>query len=331
MIGLTHLRQPPAVCGLVRSTSCFLSPIFFISVRKRSWVARANDRLDEAGFDSNLHAAIRAASIRFEETLRPDPLFIDPYAECLVSSEVGNPGKKQQQRASLSSLHYRLATKFIDDKILDEISRLEELRQIVLLTDGMDTRPYRLNWPRSTVIYDISPEAVFKAAYGKLQGGGAKVSKTCMMIHASLESSDLQTLLPRKGFSGYKPSLWALQGLPLATLADFEDILSTVSSLAMKGCLFIGELPGCLLGTEFDNKLATQRWMEKLFLNHGFRVSVVNYAEVARNVLGGPEEKPFNVLFVARQLRLSDAQVEAWRSHVERIDEEGDEEGFEEL
>ncbi|KAL0916346.1 hypothetical protein M5K25_013849 [Dendrobium thyrsiflorum] len=331
MIGLTHLRRPPVVCGLVRSTSCFLSPIVFISARKRSWVARANDRLDGAGIDSNLNAAIRAASIRFEETLRPDPLFIDPYAECLVSSEVGNPGKKQQQRTSLSSLHYRLATKFIDDKILDEISRLEELRQIVLLADGMDTRPYRLNWPRSTVIYDISPEAVFKAASGKLQGGGAKVSKTCMMIHASLESSDLQTLLQRKGFSGYKPSLWALQGLPLATLADFEDILSTVSSLAMKGCLFIGELPGCLLGTELDNKLATQRWMEKLFLNHGFRVSVVNYDEVARNVLGGPEGKPFNVLFVARQLRLSDAQMEAWRSHVEMIDEEGDEEGFEEL
>ncbi|PKU86755.1 uncharacterized protein LOC110104429 isoform X2 [Dendrobium catenatum] len=331
MIGLTYLRQPPVVCGLVRSTSCFLSPIFFISARKRSWVARANDRLDGVGFDSNLHAAIRAAFIRFEETLCPDPLFIDPYAECLVSSEVGNPVKKPQQRSSLSSLHYRLATKFIDDKILDEISRLEELRQIVLLTDGMDTRPYRLNWPRFTVIYDISPEAVFEAAYGKLQGGGAKVSKTCMMIHASLESYDLQTLLQRKGFSGHKPSLWALQGLPLATLAEFEDILSTVSSLAMKGCLFIGELPGCLLGTELDNKLATQRWMEKLFLNHGFRVSVVNYDEVARNVLGGPEGKPINVLFVARQLRLSDAQMEAWRSHVERIDEEGDEEGFEEF
>lgn len=38
-----------------------------------------------------------------------------------------------------------------------------------------------------------------------------------------------------------------------------------------------------------------------------------------------------NLLFVARQLRFSDAQMEAWRAHFERIDENGDEEGFEEL
>lgn len=195
----------------------------------------------------------------------------------------------------------------------------------------MDTRPYRLNWPRSTIIYDVSPEAVFKEACGKLQDSGAKVFKTCMMIHVSLESTDVQALLQSKGFSGCKPSLWALQGLPLTTLVDFEDILSTVSSLAIKSSLFIGELPGWLLGTELDNKPATERWMDKLFLNHGFRVSLVYYDEVARNVHGEPKGKPFNVLFVARQLRLSDAQMETWRSHFEKIEEEGDEEGFEEL
>lgn len=59
-----------------------------------------------------------------------DPLFVDPYAECLIS-EVGNPVMKKQQQASLSStLYYKLSTKFIDDKILDEISSLQELRQM---------------------------------------------------------------------------------------------------------------------------------------------------------------------------------------------------------
>ncbi|XP_020583493.1 uncharacterized protein LOC110026741 isoform X2 [Phalaenopsis equestris] len=324
--------QLPVACGFVNSAPRFLSSIPIISERKRSWVACVNGRLDGRSSDPNLDAAIRAACIRFEESLRLDPLFIDPYAECLVSSEAGRSGMKKQQLASVSStLYYRLATKFIDDKILDEISSLQELRQVVLLTDGMDTRPYRLNWPRSTVIYDISPEAVFKEACGKLQVSGAKVSKTCMMLHASLESSDLQTLLLRKGFSGYKPSLWVIQGLPLTSLADFEDILSTVSCLAIKDSLFVGEFPGRLLGTELDNKLAIERWMENLFLNHGFRVNVVNYDEVARNVPCGVEGKAFNVLFAARQLRLSDAQMETWRSYMERIDEEGDEEGFEEL
>lgn len=42
--------------------------------------------------------------------------------------------------------------------------------QVVLLTDGMDTRPYRLSWPKSTILFDISPEGVFKQAAQKLEG-----------------------------------------------------------------------------------------------------------------------------------------------------------------
>ncbi|KAL8121884.1 hypothetical protein AgCh_018574 [Apium graveolens] len=41
--------------------------------------------------------------------------------------------------------------------------------QVVLLTDGMDTHPYRLNWPKSTVVFDISLETVFKRAAQKLE------------------------------------------------------------------------------------------------------------------------------------------------------------------
>lgn len=43
--------------------------------------------------------------------------------------------------------------------------------QVVLLTDGMDTRPYRLSWPTSTIIFDISPDRVFNGAAEKLKGG----------------------------------------------------------------------------------------------------------------------------------------------------------------
>jgi O-methyltransferase involved in polyketide biosynthesis len=43
--------------------------------------------------------------------------------------------------------------------------------QIVLLSDGMDTRPYRLNWPRLSVIYDLSPERVHELGTKRLKGG----------------------------------------------------------------------------------------------------------------------------------------------------------------
>lgn len=35
----------------------------------------------------------------------------------------------------------------------------------------MDTRPYRLNWPRLSVVYDLSPERVFKLGTKRLKGG----------------------------------------------------------------------------------------------------------------------------------------------------------------
>ncbi|XP_020109110.1 uncharacterized protein LOC109724641 [Ananas comosus] len=102
----------------------------------------------------------------------------------------------------------------------------------------------------------------------------------------------------------------------------------------MKGSIFLGELPACLEGNKFEDKTAKKERLEKLFMTHGFRVSVVDYEEVAKEMhfsLDAPLETSNSILFVAEQLRLSDAQMEIWRTQFERIEEEGDEEGFEEL
>lgn len=119
-----------------------------------------------------------------------EPLFVDPYAGCFVHPDVQMDLKCSHQ--------YCLATKFIDDKLLRTVNHIDGLKQVlclpnsgyiehfapfwsnllfsictlqvVLLTDGMDTRPYRLNWPTSTVIFDISSERIFKKSAEKLQG-----------------------------------------------------------------------------------------------------------------------------------------------------------------
>ncbi|KAJ0979791.1 hypothetical protein J5N97_015265 [Dioscorea zingiberensis] len=313
--------------------------------------------------DPLLQAALRSASLRFQESHRPAPLFVDPYASCFLTLDITPPS---------ASTPYRLATKFIDDELLDRMNSVDELRQVVLLTDGMDTRPFRLKWKKSFAIYDVSPGSVFQFASQRLEGIGAKMSRTCMLLHVPSESSNIQELLCEKGFNGNRPSIWALQGLPLMTFASLNDVLFLVSSLAMKGCVFLGELPGWLIGTEFGNMVwpliyyltsffcvkfyslsfsfhplcflgcltppvliaqaAAQKWLESLFMSHGFQVRVVDYAEVARKVnLDPPTEKFYSVLFVAEQLRFSDAQMERWRSEFQRLEEEGEEEGFEEL
>ncbi|CAD6220481.1 unnamed protein product [Miscanthus lutarioriparius] len=285
--------------------------------------------------DQLLLAALRAARIRDEESRRSDPLFIDTYAAVLLSHDVAHHHMDYLDSHAVPwQDHYRLTTRYIDDKLQNLINNSEDIRQVVLLTDGMDTRPYRLNWPRLSVIYDVSPGKVFTAATKQLRGTGAKVSRNCVLLHTSLESHDLQAGLRKNGFNGNRLSLWVLQGLPLSTTTSLENLLLVISNLAMKGSIFIGELPhfpDCTapmdMGLEHEN-------LEKLFFNQGFRVSFVQYDNVAKDIgldLATPWEQCGRMLFVAEQLRFSDAQMESFRIHFERIDADADEEGFEEL
>ncbi|GAV66958.1 LCM domain-containing protein [Cephalotus follicularis] len=312
LLGYAHAPLTPIICP---------SPIYASKTRRNvSFRAKLSDESDPL-----LQSAIDAASLRFQETHRPEPLFVDPYAGCLVPPNIKMDLKK-------SSHHYSVATKFIDDKLLRTANHMDGLKQVVLLTDGMDTRPYRLNWPNSTVIFDISPERVFKKSAQKLDGVGAKIPRSCLLLQVPLESSDLEKCLHAKGFNGNQPSIWAMQGLPVMTLASFEEILFIISNLAMNGCFFFGELPAWLAETEIGIKSNTKKWMDKLFMSNGFQVDMISYNEAAKSL--GRELAPGdykNILFVAEQLRFSNEQMETWRREFQRVEEEGDEDGFEEL
>ncbi|KAK3020848.1 hypothetical protein RJ639_045530 [Escallonia herrerae] len=293
---------------------------------------RANLNAHKDENDPLFEAAIRHASLRFQETLRPvgafktlpkdspgfcnivlhinirvemtkrrfnddsaEPVLVDPYAGCFVPPSV----ELDKVYAELPPHQYCLATRFIDDKLLATTKEIEGLKQVVLLTDGIDTRPYRLNWLPSTIIYDISPERIFTRAFKKL---------------------------------GVKDSLEIGQGLPVVNLASFKEILFLVSSLAMKGCIFLGEFPGRLTETEIGIKCTTKEWMENLFMSYDFRVDMIGYDEVARNLDKEPALGDYNnILFVAEHLRYSDDQMENWRREFQRVEEDADEEGFEEL
>ncbi|XVF32786.1 hypothetical protein REPUB_Repub17cG0112600 [Reevesia pubescens] len=309
-------------CVPVAPTAILPFPSNTQKKKRNGWLFRA--QLSDEN-DPLLQSAINSASLRFHETHRRDPLFVDPYAECFVPPRTRMDLEKRLK-------HYCIATKFIDDKLLRTVNHMDGLKQVVLLSDGMDTRPYRLNWPSSTIIFDISPERVFQKAAEKLKGVGAKIPRSCLFLHVPLESSNLLQTLCMKGFNGSRPSIWAIQGLPVMTLASFEEILFIVGGMAMNGCLFLGELPAWLADTEFGTKSSTKKWMDNLFMSNGFKVDMISYNEVAKSLgqvvkLGDYQ----NILFVAEQLRFSDDQMETWRREFQRVEEEGDEEGFEEL
>ncbi|KAF8075544.1 hypothetical protein N665_1087s0013 [Sinapis alba] len=272
--------------------------------------------------DPLIQSAIHSASLRLRETNRTEPLFIDPYAACFLPPYTNTELNIPEQQ------HYCLATKFIDDKLLQTAKLIDGLKQVVLFTDGMDTRPYRLNWPASTMIFDVSPQKVFDIASDKLQGVGARLPKGCMFFHISVESGDIEQCLRSKGFSGNRPSIWAMQGLPLESQSNFEAILSAISSLAMNESYLVGELP-----TDITHQSDLKKWVEKLFMSNGFQVKMVSYEEIAVS-LGVVLHSQVNhdkIMFTAQQLRFSDDQMEKWRQEFERVEEDGDEQGFEEL
>ncbi|GMN37976.1 hypothetical protein TIFTF001_007259 [Ficus carica] len=329
-------------------TIIFRRSINYDASSKRAKTVCLRAKIDDEN-DPLLQAAIAAASLRLQETFRPGkpiflsvsidgnfffprpgissnkPLFLDPYAGCFVPPQIDVDTKQ-------CSLHYFLATKFIDDKLLDTVNQIDGLKQVVLLMDGMDTRPYRLSWPTSTIIYDVSPDRIFKTAAEKLEGVGAKIPKGCLFRHVPSESSNVQQSLRAKGFNGNLPSIWAIQGLPVMTLSSLEEILLLVSGLATNGCFFVGEFPAWLAETDMGIKCSKKESMEKVFLNNGFRVNMISHMEVARSFGKSLTPENYNnILFVAEQLRFSDDQMETWRREFQRVEEDGDEEGFEEL
>ncbi|XP_074268577.1 O-methyltransferase 1, chloroplastic-like isoform X2 [Silene latifolia] len=292
----------------------------FYKIRKMKLRVSANL---SNGDDPLLQAAINAATLRFHETLREKPLFHDPYVACFVSPSTSINDNQ-------SAHPYCLATRFLDEKLLQILGHTDELKQVVLLTDGADTRAYRLTWPNSTLIFDISAEKIYSELSSKLRDVGAQITRNCLLIHVPKESPNVQEALRKKGFNGNRPSIWILQGLPLMTLANFENVLSTVGSLAMKGCLLIGEIPAELI--EPSHEVEVGEWIHRIFMSHGFQVKVYDHEQIAKN-LGAEllKEPPNSILFVAEHLRFSDDQMETWRWEFQRAEDEGDEQGFEDL
>ncbi|KAL8192010.1 hypothetical protein R6Q57_028131 [Mikania cordata] len=296
--------------------------------RNHSFKIKANNFHQHNGHDHPFfQSAITRASYRFRETLRSDPLFVDPYAGCFAP-----PNIELDENLNQKMHHYCIGTRFIDDQLIAATKGVDGAKQVVMFTDGMDTRAYRLKWPSSTVIYDVSPQEVFKKASQKLQDVGAKISRSCLLLHVPLESSDMHQVLCDKGFNGSRPSIWVFQGFPVTNLVSFKEILIMASSLAMKGCLFLGEFPAWLTETQVEIKPSMEKWMYEIFMSYGLKVRIIGYDEVAKklgkkHVVGDSD----CLLFVAEHLRFSDDEMEIWRREYQRVEEDGDEEGFEEL
>src|SRR6185369_10222448 len=136
-----------------------------------------------------------------------------------------------------------IRTRFLDDFVVSAVR--QDLRQVVILAAGMDTRAFRLPWPEGVTLFEIDQPELLKVKDEILRGEGAKPLCRRVAIGANLQT-DWTGPLADAGFVPGAPSLWLAEGL-FFYLEDsaLRSILEKLSSLALSGsrlgCDFVSQ------------------------------------------------------------------------------------------
>jgi methyltransferase (TIGR00027 family) len=194
------------------------------------------------------------ASVRAQESSRPDSLFQDPYAAALAGEE----GMQWvAQRTADKVLAIVLRTRYFDD-FLQRVTQENALRQVVFLAAGLDTRAFRLAWPTGTQIFELDQPEVLRYKEQILNAAGASTNCTRHVIEQDL-TTPWQDALVQSGMDPNAPTLWLLEGFLFYLPGDqVKHILEAVSQLAA---------PGSWLGFDIINSIMlthplTKAWVD---------------------------------------------------------------------
>ncbi|HET6504103.1 MAG TPA: SAM-dependent methyltransferase [Amycolatopsis sp.] len=185
--------------------------------------------------------ALMVAAARAIETHRHDTLAQDVYAEHFVRAarvsahwpvhprEV--PGGDTNPLWGRLGRYFGLRTRVLDDFLLRRVHA--GARQVVLLGAGLDTRAFRLDWPRDCVVFEIDQEEVLTFKQRVLDGLRVTPGVTRRPIAADLREDWAATLLA-VGFDPVMPSAWLAEGLLLYLPGAAEkNLIDTVDRLTM--------------------------------------------------------------------------------------------------
>jgi methyltransferase (TIGR00027 family) len=194
------------------------------------------------------------AAVRAVENSREDRLFADPWADSLAGQE----GRDWIEGRSMDSLAPMiLRTRFFDD-FLEHITRENQIDQIILVAAGLDTRAFRLSWPRHTKIYELDQASVLEEKEDILSSVDARSNCERRAVNVDLAGSWSDSLISA-GFKPEQPSVWLLEGF-LFYIPD-ETIIELFSKLSQLA------VSGSWLGFDIVNRISlthplTQPWVE---------------------------------------------------------------------
>ena len=170
------------------------------------------------------------AAARGQETLHDDALVRDPWGALLAGEEGGAWLAGRQPGSALPMI---IRTRYFDDFLVRVAG--EGIRQVVLVAAGLDTRAYRLAWPKTTVLYELDQPGVVAYKEQVLTAAGARAQCERRAIGADLTEPWQERLLAA-GFDPASPACFLLEGfLFYLPSAAAEQILDEALRLAAPG------------------------------------------------------------------------------------------------
>lgn len=212
---------------------------------------------DKATHDSLLGGTSRwTAGVRARESRREDRLFNDPWAEALAGPE----GEEWAERSSGDDgASITIRTHFFDDFLL-RVTNEHDIRQVVVMAAGLDTRAFRLTWPEQTQVFELDQPQVLQYKERVLSSAGAQPA--CERHTGEVDlTGPWADILINAGFDSQQPSVWLLEGfLHYLPNESIDHIFNDINRLAA---------PGSWVGFDIINSAMytsewTREWVQTL-------------------------------------------------------------------
>jgi methyltransferase (TIGR00027 family) len=187
--------------------------------------------------------ALFVAASRALEANKPNPLVVDPYAETFCRAVGGEwadvldgkaPENKLMSEFGGHFVNYQAArTKYFDDYFYAAADA--GARQIVIPAVGLDSRAYRLAWPKGTVVFELDQPQVLEFKKDVLTRSGDALTAERREIAVDLRD-DWRAALQESGFDPSRPSAWLLEGLLVYLPAAAQaELFAGIHELAAAG------------------------------------------------------------------------------------------------
>jgi methyltransferase (TIGR00027 family) len=178
------------------------------------------------------------AAARARESERTDRLFDDPLAAALAGPQ-GVAWLGDMETAAWSDgpgMYPVVRTRFFDDFLVDAC-RTPAVRQVVLVAAGLDTRAFRLVWPRGTRVYEMDLPEVLDAKEDIIRASEAKANCRRVTVGVDLQEPAWPEALIGSGYQPARPSVWLIEGLLYyLSPAAVDGLLDNVRSLMAADC-----------------------------------------------------------------------------------------------